>query len=368
MLKRAAKLALRTLGLHAKRSGDGFFISAIGPPERQREALVPRKFSAADVELAMDDARSRWQDRNIVVLSDQEWQPPARAHAVVRCWRDAVSRISEFDAATSVFLYACESDDVGLPYVQGIVEHRGLFFPVQVYTPSSYAHVDGGARTVLLAEHARQSQEGIGKFDFGFGDALNLMQAIAVTAHLEGDYLEVGCFRGSSACIALSYMREIRLRRNCYFLDVFDGFTYEAAQSSSDVMWAGTHGTEGISQVEARISARSDPAAGLHAKVLKTNIVEDRLPEAIESLAVANIDVDLYEAVLASLVQVAPKMVASGIIVVEDPGHTPALIGSRLALQQFLETPMGRLFIPFYLESGQTFLVKTGSTNLLENA
>jgi hypothetical protein len=45
-------------------------------------------------------------------------------------------------------------------------------------------------------------------------------------------------------------------------------------------------------------------------------------------------------------------------MIVEDPGHTPALVGSRLALEQFLESPAGAAFTSVYLESGQTFLIR----------
>ncbi len=72
-----------------------------------------------------------------------------------------------------------------------------------------------------------------------------------------------------------------------------------------------------------------------------------------------NIDVDLYEAVKAAkLTNVATRMVVGGIIIVEDPGHTPALIGSRLALHEFLDSLIAASFMHIYLESGQTFRIK----------
>ncbi len=76
-------------------------------------------------------------------------------------------------------------------------------------------------------------------------------------------------------------------------------------------------------------------------------------------MVVANIDVDLYEAVRIALFKVAPKIVRGGIMIVEDPGHTPSLIGSRVALAEFLESSEASPFLPVYMESGQTLLVKT---------
>jgi hypothetical protein len=51
-------------------------------------------------------------------------------------------------------------------------------------------------------------------------------------------------------------------------------------------------------------------------------------------------------------------MVGGGILIVEDPGHTPALIGSRLALQEFMDSPDAAAFTPVYMESGQTLLIR----------
>lgn len=66
----------------------------------------------------------------------------------------------------------------------------------------------------------------------------------------------------------------------------------------------------------------------------------------------------MYEAVLFALFKIAPKIVTGGIMIVEDPGHTPALIGARVALEKFLYSNEGKLFTPIYMESGQFFLIK----------
>ncbi len=38
-------------------------------------------------------------------------------------------------------------------------------------------------------------------------------------------------------------------------------------------------------------------------------------------------------------------------------GHTPLLIGARVALQEFFATAAASRFLPVYLESGQTLLI-----------
>ena len=49
--------------------------------------------------------------------------------------------------------------------------------------------------------------------------------------------------------------------------------------------------------------------------------------------------------------------VKNGIIICEDYGHTPGLIGAQKATEEFLaENP--DMFIKIYLNSGQLFLIK----------
>ena len=100
------------------------------------------------------------------------------------------------------------------------------------------------------------------------------------------------------------------------------------------------------------------PQIGLTVDVIKNNIIEDPLPSEIGNIAVANIDVDLYEAVKVALFKIAPKILPGGIMIAEDPGHTPRLVGARLALDDFLNSELSKSFTPIYMESGQWFFLK----------
>jgi hypothetical protein len=51
-------------------------------------------------------------------------------------------------------------------------------------------------------------------------------------------------------------------------------------------------------------------------------------------------------------------MQIGGIMICEDAGHTPALVGAALALEQFLDSDLGAGFTPVHMTSGQTFLVR----------
>lgn len=358
-LKPVIRRIFAMLGVEVRRAArESEWDSRRSAPEINQNTLRASKIHISDVEYALSFAGNKFSARDIVLLADREIDVLSISCQVIRCDQSDIQALSQCDVNRTVFVYACDSDSTGLPFIREIIRRNGVFYPVQVYTPSSYANVDDAARKVVLSEFERQTNEGFCKFDFGAGDSLNLIQAISATAKVPGHYVEVGCYRGSSACVALAYMREIRLKRICFFLDVFEGFTYQAAQDSADAMWAGTHETEGLDIVRKRILECCDSPSGLVAEVVRANVIEDDLPDQLADIALANIDVDLYEAVLAALVKIAPRMAVGGIVIVEDPGHTPALIGSRLALDVFMQTPIASSFTAIYLESGQTFLVR----------
>jgi len=66
----------------------------------------------------------------------------------------------------------------------------------------------------------------------------------------------------------------------------------------------------------------------------------------------------MFEAVFAALHHVHKKLSAQGIIVVEDAGHTPRLLGATLALNQFLDSVGRNAYFNFHMESGQYILIK----------
>ena len=94
--------------------------------------------------------------------------------------------------------------------------------------------------------------------------------------------------------------------------------------------------------------------------MVKSNILTDDLPVEIGSVAVANIDVDMYEAVLAGMQKIRPRLAKGAIMIVEDDGHTPYLIGARLAVEEFTGSVSSAGLIKISMESGQTIFVNVG--------
>lgn len=189
-----------------------------------------------------------------------------------------------------------------------------------------------------------------GKY-FQILDFETIFQAIKQTRKLNGAFVEIGTYRGDSAEAALEYMKNSQIIKESYFLDTYEGFTYESAVKSSDALWAGSHVDTSIELVRRRLQRYS------HAHCIKCNIIEEDLPSEIEQIAVCNIDVDMYEAVYAALKKVRSSIMQGGMILAEDYGHTPNLIGAQYAVERFLSECEDE-FIAVYTKGSQMLLIK----------
>jgi hypothetical protein len=270
----------------------------------------------------------------------------------------ALAALDAVDPAASVVLYAVEHALDGLAVARRLVERKIRFLPLGAGPVGGWVYDDPVARQVIEDAYIGQTLAGFAKFEDpgSKDDFVNLTQALHTTDRIEGCVVEVGCFRGSSGAVMLDYANAKQLRPKAFhFFDVFDGFNYKEALESSDAVWAKTHRTEGEAAVRERLTAK----AGIHqVTVRKMNVISDVLPADVGPVALLNLDVDLYEAVAAGLKRFAPLIVRGGILICEDAGHTPGLIGARLALQEFLESKRGAAFTPVHMPSGQAFLIK----------
>ncbi|NJM55959.1 MAG: hypothetical protein HC841_08780 [Verrucomicrobiae bacterium] len=177
--------------------------------------------------------------------------------------------------ARVLYICAFDSDEKLVPVIERILamKHARFVTPVVAFPPARYFHRNDLAREVLLEE----KQLPLGRFNLeGFE---NIIQALDMTREMSGDYVEIGVFQGRSAHLALNYMRRASIVRRSWFLDVFEGFTYEEAHASKDSSWSGTHQETSLDQVSRLLSAFDQ------ASVLRANIVSDPLPAEIERIA-----------------------------------------------------------------------------------
>ena len=318
--------------------------------------LFPPRVTVDDISKAVKLAGQKFPQRMLTVLHDGV--APAANIPAIDCRNFPIDQFQKLELTNLAYVYACSNHFNGREFARHLLEKRCPFIPAWTFGPAPYVDHNKIAHQVLENEWHSQNEEGYAKWDSGPGDFINLCQALEITRDIPGAFLEIGCFRGSSGSVALHYMNEAAIHRDAYFFDVFEGFEYDAAKRSADAIWSGTHATDGIPAVERRLKRHEKPEVGLNVFVRRHNIVEEEIPVAIDQIAVANIDVDLYEAVLSGLTKVAPRMTTGGIIVVEDPGHTPALVGARIALEEFLAAKVAGNFTPVHMESGQTFLIR----------
>jgi hypothetical protein len=239
---------------------------------------------------------------------------------------------------SAFYIYFNRAERV-LPLLKRIVRCNGAFAP-----PPSFAKMPFHAVSAFALDSINEAGRGLGHEPFGGLEIhAQICQAVELTRDVPGDFVEVGVFSGSSALTALTHMRNLNIARCCYLLDTYSGFTYPVAKESSDIIWSGTHLIDPTKTIK-RIETLMEPT-GQEVHAIQTEICTDELPSAIQQIALANIDVDLYEAVFAALLKLSPLMAHRGIMIVEDPTSLPGLYGAYLAMTEFLETDIGRDFI-----------------------
>lgn len=252
------------------------------------------------------------------------------------------------DEENAIFVLAYNQDYLGLNAIKELQKYNLRYFALEQYgTPQArYYHINKNAYNTLIEESNNQPLQ-----HYCPGDFENIFQALEATKQLNGDYVEIGTFQGASARATLNYVNKINIDIKCYFVDTYEGFTYEEAQSTEDILWINTHTETSMEQVNEYLKDYSNY------ELIKSNIIKEDLPEKIQNICAVNIDVDMYEAVKAALYKVKDRVVHNGIIICEDYGHTPALIGAQKAVDEFLQENPNN-FIPIYLHSGQMFLIK----------
>ncbi len=309
--------------------------------------IAEPRWTDADVAEACERAAARSADRQVVVVADRPVAAPA----------GAIVAAAVEDAPPGPAIFVCAFDcDAALVAALRAVRDRGDPFcqPLVTHPPARYAHRDPVARRVLLEEGAIDwAARGLQQRKFDLDDFEMLMQTLAITRDVPGAYVEIGVFQGHSARAALRYLAAAGIRRRAFLVDTFGGFDYPEAAASPDAMWAGTHGGTSEEIVRGMVEGLGD------VELVRANVLRDPLPDAADPIAVCNVDVDMYEAVLAALRQAAPRLPVRGILVVEDAGHTPALGGALLALDEFLASPAAAGLLPIAVPSGQTLLVRT---------
>jgi hypothetical protein len=170
-----------------------------------------------------------------------------------------------------------------------------------------------------------------------------LQQSLA----LDGEILECGVFRGGTALLEASTIRESGVERPLHLVDSFAGMPDTTA--GVDRFREGDFAATSADEVRQALSEY--PFARVH-----QGFIPEILDQAgIGSLAWANIDVDLYAAVRDCLEFIYPRLLPGGTMILDDYGF-PSCPGVRRALDEFFAD--GRPEVPICLPTGQCLVVK----------
>jgi hypothetical protein len=174
-----------------------------------------------------------------------------------------------------------------------------------------------------------------------------LWRTLRQSLALDGEVLECGVFRGGTALLEATTIRESGAERPLHLVDSFAGMpdTTDGVDRFREGDFAGT------SAEDVRQALSPFPFARVHQGFIPE--ILDRT--GIGSLAWANIDVDLYAAVRDCLEFIYPRLVPGGVMILDDYGF-PSCPGVRRALDEFFAE--GRPEVPICLPTGQCLVFK----------
>lgn len=304
----------------------------------------------------VDVSPANFSGKKSYLLSDRE--EPSNLN--LGPWIQNLDSLSDQEISQSVFYVYFTYDVDALPFLKRIQKCGGVFVPPapsMMEKTNYHLGVNRWAHDAMLATWDIKHR--LSHLHISIHE--NICEALEITRDLQGDYVEIGVYRGGSAATALHYIDICRENqrmqpRRVYLLDTFDGFNYDSAKTAVDPIWPGTHRLSGVDGTMQNIA---DTFGHINTDIfiVQNNICDDPLPENISSIVAANVDVDGYEPTIRALEKIAKFLVPGGIIICEDSASTPALYGAYLAMEEFLDSNAGRCYTKIF-KGGQYFLVK----------
>ena len=148
-----------------------------------------------------------------------------------------------------------------------------------------------------------------------------------VKNNIEGDFAELGVWRGGAAILMRALLKEINEKyRKVWVVDSFEGLPepnankYPADKGDKHFMFDDLK----VSIEEVKHNFNKYGLLDEHVKFLK-GWFKDTLPTApISKLALLRLDGDMYESTMDGLVNLYPKLSVGGYVIVDDWGAIPA--------------------------------------------
>ncbi|WP_322868105.1 TylF/MycF/NovP-related O-methyltransferase [Bradyrhizobium ottawaense] len=169
-------------------------------------------------------------------------------------------------------------------------------------------------------------------------------ELLKLVAHLDGDAAECGTYRGATAYLLCQAFRKMAI--TVHLFDSFEGLSEPAA-------------VDGIYWRKGSLTAAEDQLTESLQEFDNYRIYKGWIPTRFAEVAdcrfrFVHIDVDLYKPTLDSLEFFYPRLVAGGIILLDDHGFK-SCPGAKQAADEFFQSKAENLAL---LPTGQAFTIK----------
>ena len=270
--------------------------------------------------------------------------------------------LQEEDFKDSLFCIALQNEEECLQELENIIQNKGHYRGASIeqnYYNDGFSRITSyrftNTNCLIALNNTLENKGRIAHFNpIDLITHENICEGLELTKNIEGDYVEIGVFKGGSALTALKYLKLGGIKKFAYLLDTFEGFNYLDSKNSLDYSWHSTHfvSKDIMNYIKSTLHEFDN------FKLIKTNIIEDNLSGEIKKISLANIDVDLQEATYEAILKVSKKLSINGIIMCEDPVSTPHLYGALYAMEKFLTSEEGRNKYLKLFKKNHYFLIK----------
>lgn len=167
---------------------------------------------------------------------------------------------------------------------------------------------------------------------------------------IEGSVVECGVWKGGSIMAVLHALNSLKEVRDIYLYDTFEGMTepkdidLSIRGESAKNLYQDSNGNwcfSSLEEVKNNITSINYPKENIH--FIKGK-VEETIPDSNtpEKIALLRLDTDWYESTKHEMINLFPKIVKGGIIIIDDYGHWS---GCRKAVDEYLKENNIKLFL-----------------------
>jgi hypothetical protein len=196
---------------------------------------------------------------------------------------------------------------------------------------------------------------GEGRTLLDFDRLLVLWQAVRNTRQLEQPVSEVGSYRGGSARFLSSALSYFGSNVPLHIFDTFSGHPDQIYSSKDGPHQVGLFNDTSLDQVSAYLS-------GFKNMNIHDGRFEDRCADIADlTFGLVHIDVDIYQSTLSCLDFFWPRLVPSGVMVIDDYGFTTCQ-GLKEAVDSFIAHTSD--CHGWYMHTGQFVIEKVRSSSI----